>query len=161
MRRCSGPSTRRRRPAPTACLLYTSLSSRLLGEGLAQTLAGYLRAIPMPDTQGIANALLVPLFAYYLLKDRERIRQGALYLIPGCWRGDVTRIMERVHRGLTGYLRGQLWVALFVGLLTGAGLYLSLIHISMACFQVIRGKGSVSSCPLTWRKICAKSRSRC
>ena len=107
------------------------LSSRLLGEGLAQTLAGYLRAIPMPDTQGIANALLVPLFAYYLLKDRERIRQGALYLIPGCWRGDVTRIMERVHRGLTGYLRGQLWVALFVGLLTGVGLYVAQVPYAL------------------------------
>ncbi len=75
------------------------LSSRLLGEGLAQTLTDYLRTIPMPYTQGVANALLVPLFAYYLMKDRERIWQGALYLIPGCWRGDVTRIMERVHRG--------------------------------------------------------------
>ncbi len=107
------------------------LSNRLLGEGLAQALADYLRTMPMPDTQGIANALLIPLFAYYLLKDRERIRQGALYLVPIGWRGDVTRVMERIHRGLAGYLRGQLWVALFVGLLTSAGLYIARVPYAL------------------------------
>ena len=104
--------------------LTLNLSGRWLGDGLGETIGEYLRTMPMPNTQALGNALLVPPFAYYFLRDREAIGQGVLYLIPGFWRGEVTRVMERIHRGLAGYLRGTLLVSLSVGVLTGAGLAL-------------------------------------
>jgi len=103
--------------------LSLTLSSRWTGESITDAAFVWLSSLRLPDTGALSHVLLVPLMSGYILADREALLCGVQYLIPVRWRGEVSRVTERIHRGLAGYIRGQLWVAIFVGALTGMGLY--------------------------------------
>jgi predicted PurR-regulated permease PerM len=66
--------------------------------------------------------VLVPILAFFLLKDADRFRQSALTLFPGRqlrWRGGV--FFEDVNRTLAAYIRSQLLASLVMTVLTTAG----------------------------------------
>jgi predicted PurR-regulated permease PerM len=69
-------------------------------------------------------AVLGIVLGFYLLVDLPKIQKGALALIPSKRRPAVLSILERMGRALGGFFRGQLLVALFVGLASMAGLYI-------------------------------------
>lgn len=75
---------------------------------------------------GMAGSLgqwmLAPVFAFYFLRDRKRIAQRGLLLLPVHKRALVVRILREMRRETAGYLRGQLMVSAIVGALTAAGL---------------------------------------
>jgi predicted PurR-regulated permease PerM len=79
-------------------------------------------------TSGVVHVALVvvlgPLIAFYLLVDLGKIRRGAESLIPAARRAEVTGVAERVGHTLGGFFRGQLVVALMVGLVSMLGFYL-------------------------------------
>ena len=79
-------------------------------------------------TSGVVHVALVvvlgPLIAFYLLVDLPKIRRGAEALIPAARRAEVLGVAERVGDTLGGYFRGQLMVALMVGLVSMLGFYL-------------------------------------
>ena len=72
--------------------------------------------------------ILVPIFAFFLLKDADLLRRAALRLFPGRqlrWRGDV--FFEDVNRTLAAYIRAQLLASLVVAILcTGGFLWIGL-----------------------------------
>jgi len=78
-------------------------------------------------TSGVVHVALVvvlgPLIAFYLLVDLAKIRRGAEALIPASRRAEVTGVAERVGATLGGFFRGQLVVALMVGLASMLGFY--------------------------------------
>ena len=66
--------------------------------------------------------VLVPIFAFFLLKDADLLRRSALRLFPGRqlrWRGDV--FFEDVNRALAAYIRSQLLASLVVAVICTAG----------------------------------------
>ena len=66
--------------------------------------------------------VLVPIFAFFLLKDADLLRSSALGLFPGRqlrWRGDV--FFEDVNRTLAAYIRSQLLASLVVAVVCTAG----------------------------------------
>lgn len=67
-------------------------------------------------------AVLSPVIAFYLLVDLPRIRDAARELVPEAARREVDLVSHRLNRALGGYFRGQLAVALVVGLMCSAGL---------------------------------------
>lgn len=75
---------------------------------------------------GIANALvdviLVTVISFYLLLDGALIREKALSLVPPHHRTKVVFVQDSVVRVVGGYLRGQLIMALTIGVLTGVGM---------------------------------------
>lgn len=77
---------------------------------------------------GAARMLLVlalgPVLAFYLLADLPRIRQVARRMVPPARREDTAELMAAMSAVVGGYVRGQLVVALFVGVATSAGLAL-------------------------------------
>lgn len=77
---------------------------------------------------GAARMLLVlalgPVLAFYLLADLPRIRQVARRALPPARREETAEVMAAMSAVVGGYVRGQLVVALFVGLATSAGLAL-------------------------------------
>ncbi|MCL4514639.1 MAG: AI-2E family transporter [Firmicutes bacterium] len=68
--------------------------------------------------------LLSPVLAYYLTRDLQAIQAGLLGLAPLAWQADLLELGQRLNKVLSGYIRGQLLVSLFVGALTAFGLFL-------------------------------------
>jgi predicted PurR-regulated permease PerM len=79
-------------------------------------------------TVGILSAavavILGLVLGFYLLVDLPKIQRGAMALIPAKRRPAILSILERMGKALGGYFRGQLLVALFVGLASMLGLYI-------------------------------------
>lgn len=94
-----------------------------------QSAAGGLLTVAAGTAQRVASSLsrlfLAPLFAFYLLRDRRRITAELMLLAPVRCRARVVRAAREMRRETVGFLRGQLLLAAFVGLLTALGLLLT------------------------------------
>ncbi|HEX2849561.1 MAG TPA: AI-2E family transporter [Acidimicrobiales bacterium] len=66
--------------------------------------------------------LLGPILAFYLLVDLPHLRRVAESLVPEAARADVMTVARRTNRAIGGFFRGQLAVALLVGVLCSIGL---------------------------------------
>ena len=79
-------------------------------------------------TRGILEAIflivLAPVVAFYLLLDLPTVRARAVALIPERHRPEVTHVANRLSSAIGGFLRGQLVVALIVGVMTAFGFWL-------------------------------------
>lgn len=94
------------------------------GESLLSGAAGSLTKRLNGIAGGIGRWMLAPVFAFYLLRDRRRIADWLLSLLPPGRREMTVRIVREMGRESVGYLRGQLLVSLAVGGFTGLGLLL-------------------------------------
>lgn len=94
------------------------------GELLLSDAAGSLTKRLNGVAGGIGRWMLAPVFAFYLLRDRRRIADWLLSLLPLNRREMTVRIVREMGRESVGYLRGQLLVSLAVGGFTGLGLLL-------------------------------------
>ncbi|HZU07244.1 MAG TPA: AI-2E family transporter [Chloroflexota bacterium] len=72
----------------------------------------------------VVDAVLVLVISFYLLLDGPRLRQGLLALVPKAHQSKVAFLEEHLVRVVGGYLRGQLTLALSLGLVVGVGLQL-------------------------------------
>ena len=63
-----------------------------------------------------SSSCSAPIIAFYLLVDLPHIRESARALVPERARGDVMVVSRRLSRAIGGYFRGQLAVALVVGI---------------------------------------------
>lgn len=72
----------------------------------------------------LAGLVLLPLWIFYVLKDERK----ALDFFYGLWpvdiRDDVRNVMRIIDRVLASYIRGQLFLGLIVGVVSGIGFYL-------------------------------------
>ncbi len=79
-------------------------------------------------TSGVLEVILVfflaPVIAFYLLIDLPRIRDEAIALIPPAHREETLHVSRQLGTAVGGFLRGQLFVALIVGVLTSFGFWL-------------------------------------
>ena len=66
--------------------------------------------------------VLTPIIAFYLLVDLPSIRRAAESLIPSGARDEVLHVSHRLNRTIGGFFRGQLMIALIVGVLCSVGL---------------------------------------
>lgn len=66
--------------------------------------------------------ILAPIFAFYILIDLPHLRRVAEELIPPSMREDVVLVARRLNHALGGFFRGQLVVALIVGILSSIAL---------------------------------------
>ncbi|HSJ34830.1 MAG TPA: AI-2E family transporter [Acidimicrobiia bacterium] len=74
-------------------------------------------------TETIAVALLAPVLAFYMLMDSTKFKQRSLELTPPPHREEVSYVTGQVVTALGSFVRGQLLVALIVGILSSIGLY--------------------------------------
>ncbi|WP_308751077.1 AI-2E family transporter [Candidatus Hakubella thermalkaliphila] len=65
----------------------------------------------------IATFILAPIVAFYLLKDLKRIGAFFLEVFPESRRETVTSVISIINRAVGGFVRGQLTVALIVGIM--------------------------------------------
>jgi predicted PurR-regulated permease PerM len=98
-----------------------------LGSGIG----GLDPAALLPVVEGIAGALgsvvgyvLIPVWIFYLIKDRPALTVAARRSMPAAWWPDVTAVGGLVERVFGQWLRGQLLLGVTVGIATFAGLIL-------------------------------------
>jgi predicted PurR-regulated permease PerM len=68
--------------------------------------------------------LLAPVVAFYLLIDLPSVRAKTMALIPEMRRGEIAHVGRQLGTAVGGFLRGQLVVALIVGVMTSFGFWL-------------------------------------
>jgi predicted PurR-regulated permease PerM len=101
-----------------------SLEARLLGL-LEDLPAGLFSAL-----RYLLYFLLAPILSYYLLRDREQIKNKLISWLPPGPRPEILRLAGDVNHLLRQFIGGYLTVAFFVGLL--AFIILSLLRVKYA-----------------------------
>lgn len=81
-----------------------------------------LRTIGLRVFHALLILILAPILAFYLLVDVPHIRRVADSLIPERARPEVMHVAHRLNRAIGGFFRGQLLVALIVGVMCSIGL---------------------------------------
>jgi predicted PurR-regulated permease PerM len=71
---------------------------------------------------GIFGYLIIPVWAFYLLKDRPQLTDGFNRTLPEGWRHDVWEVIRTVERVFGQWVRGQLFLGVVVGVATFIGL---------------------------------------
>ncbi|MGI8758632.1 MAG: AI-2E family transporter [Acidimicrobiales bacterium] len=93
------------------------------GSGLSDTL-DTVRDLGGRVFHVVLILVLAPIIAFYLLVDLPRLRQVAESLVPEPSRDEVFLVATRLNRAVGGFFRGQLMVALIVGVIISVGLAL-------------------------------------
>jgi predicted PurR-regulated permease PerM len=79
-------------------------------------------------TSGLLEAILVflvaPVVAFYVLIDLPRIRDESVELVPPRHRNEVIHVSRQLGTAVGGFLRGQVLVAVIVGVLTSVGFWM-------------------------------------
>ena len=83
---------------------------------IARTIAG--------TAAGFFGFLIIPIWAFYILRDRVGLTQGFLSAFPASWRDEIWAVMTIIERVFGRWIRGQLLLGLIVGGATFAGLML-------------------------------------
>jgi predicted PurR-regulated permease PerM len=82
---------------------------------------------------GVAlSALIVPVFALYLLIDFDRIVDRVEQLIPRRWSPGISSVARDIHKTLSGYVRGQLTANVVLAALYATGLRVVDIRLAVA-----------------------------
>jgi predicted PurR-regulated permease PerM len=69
----------------------------------------------------LVSLMLIPVLAYYLLVEFDRIRHAVLDLVPPAYQDFIAQQAARVDQLISGFIRGQLTVCLVLGVLYAGG----------------------------------------
>ena len=67
---------------------------------------------------GLVDLLLAPVLAFYFLKEWERIKAWILSIFSVRVQGDLVYLGDEIHKIVKGFLKGNLFTSLVVGVLT-------------------------------------------
>src|SRR6266853_137493 len=90
---------------------------------LALSLAANLVSIVQIVTDVIVNILLVAVLSFYLTLDGKRIRNALVSLAPKRSMPHVVLFEDALNRVVGNYIRGQLTLAVIIGVLAGSGCF--------------------------------------
>src|SRR5690606_20982619 len=62
--------------------------------------------------------ILIPIIAFYMIKDGDYLREVFWELVPVRWRRQLRIFLQNIDEQLGGYIRGQLLLCLIVGFLS-------------------------------------------
>lgn len=75
--------------------------------------------------QVVGMLILIPVFAFYLLVDWDRIRDGLVGLVPPRFRGGAQKLSDDIQVVLPRYLRGQILIAAIEVVLFSIGFFVA------------------------------------
>lgn len=99
----------------------------------------------------IGYVALTPVLTFYLLRDWDRLTKGTVALLPEARRPAIVSFARECDRMISRYLRGQVTVAIAMGVITGVGLwiarfpYAGLLGLIVGIFSVVPYLGLVLS----------------
>lgn len=86
--------------------------------------AGRITEIGFSVLEGLLVFILAPLLALYILIDLPQLQRDALNLVPESHRDEFADLGSKVGRAVGGFFRGQLLVALLVGVMSSIGFWI-------------------------------------
>jgi predicted PurR-regulated permease PerM len=86
--------------------------------------AGRITEIGFSVLEGLLVFILAPLLALYILIDLPQLQRDALGLVPASHRDEFADLGSKVGRAVGGFFRGQLLVALLVGVMSSLGFWI-------------------------------------
>ncbi|MFZ5826285.1 MAG: AI-2E family transporter [Bacillota bacterium] len=72
----------------------------------------------------VLSLLLAPFLAFYLLKDLDRFKERFLLSLPRKYRQEIIHLLRGLDRVLSGFVRGQILLAVAVGMLAALATWL-------------------------------------
>lgn len=75
--------------------------------------------------------IIIPVVTFFILRDRKLIKKGVLSLVPNRYFEMTINILDKIEKQLSRYVRGWLFDAFFVGVLSMLGLSLLGINYSV------------------------------
>lgn len=104
----------------------TELAQQAGGTMARGVQAGVLRTLSfVTNTFGFVLGLIViPFWLFYILYDQAKAMRGVLGLVPTRFRTDALNLLRVVDDILSAYIRGQLLLCLFIGVVATVGLTL-------------------------------------
>ena len=108
---------------PSVGELESQVGTEAGGSGLGDTI-DTVRNVGSRVFHVLLIVLLAPIIAFYLLVDLPRLREVAESLVPGRARDETLLVATRLNQAVGGFFRGQLLVALIIGVLISIGLAL-------------------------------------
>jgi predicted PurR-regulated permease PerM len=105
-------------------------------EAINRNVTHVIETVGAYTTEGLGNILLsslsylpwlvlIPILAFFLLKDADSFRRSALQMLPrGRWRWRGDEFFQDVNSTLAAYIRAQLTACLLIGLICTLGFYL-------------------------------------
>jgi predicted PurR-regulated permease PerM len=79
----------------------------------------------------LANLALVPVVAFYLMRDWDLLMARSLQLLPRVWQGKVSHMVGEADEVVGAFLRGQFLVMCALGLVYGSGLWLVGVQLAL------------------------------
>ena len=110
-------------PEPVRAFIDDALADLASGAGgidfgsllpIARTIAG--------TAAGFFGFLIIPIWAFYILRDRVRLQGQFLASLPMTWRDEVWTVVTTIERVFGRWVRGQLLLSIIVGVATFGGL---------------------------------------
>ncbi|RMH94103.1 AI-2E family transporter [Lysobacter pythonis] len=92
--------------------------------GVAATVLGFLSRSGMGMVLWLTNLVLIPVLAFFFLRDWDRFVERIAALIPRDHLSTVTQLAKESDAVLGGFLRGQFLVMVALGVMYGLGLWL-------------------------------------
>lgn len=92
--------------------------------GIAAAVLAFLSRSSMGIVLWLTNLVLIPILAFFFLRDWDRFVERIAALIPRAHLSTVTRLARESDEVLGGFLRGQFLVMVALGLMYGIGLAL-------------------------------------
>ena len=100
-------------------------------DNLGVIVLSYLQSFLSRTAVAVVNAftlviglIAVPIFVFYLLKDREKIRESVIDVFPPDIQIHVVYVLKILNRVVGAYVRAQVTLAAVVGVLISVGLFL-------------------------------------
>ncbi|MDH4040051.1 MAG: AI-2E family transporter [Gammaproteobacteria bacterium] len=91
---------------------------------------------------GIANLALVPVVAFYLMRDWDRLVDKTLGMLPLVWQGKAAHIVGEADEVVSAFLRGQFLVMCTLGAVYSFGLWLVGLQLALL-LGVMAGLASI------------------
>jgi len=88
------------------------------------SLLGGVRSFVGSVLHVVVESVIGIVLSVYILVDLRNLQRGLVGLVPAQRRPEILQVAEQVGHALSGFFRGQLLVALFVGVASAAGLAL-------------------------------------
>lgn len=93
------------------------------GDGFFSDQLGRITEITLSVLEAVFLLLLAPVVAFYLLLDLPKVRAKITSLIPERHRAEIAFVGRELTIAVGGFLRGQLLVAVIVGVMTSVGFW--------------------------------------
>lgn len=96
-----------------------AIAENMMLDALRNSLTGLIKTV-----SAMFDLILAMILAYYLIKDAEFFREGALSLVPRKWRNGIISACREINDILSRFIQGQLLTALIIGIMSTIGLFI-------------------------------------